>query len=121
MRSGMAGKHDEMLIYILHSADPAATAGTNLLLSVEKSQCWRQAAQHRWTDLSWKCSDQPRASASSQSSFLPSPKVLVLARCSDFHRSENSSLVPCNVRFTVREEKWDSTGQQIWSCWEGEL
>lgn len=40
----MAGKHDEMLIYILCSADLATTAGTNLLLSGEKSQCWRQAA-----------------------------------------------------------------------------
>lgn len=43
MRSGMASKHDEMLIYILCSADLATTAGTNLLLSGEKSQCWRQA------------------------------------------------------------------------------
>lgn len=40
----MAGKHDEMLIYILHSTVLAATAGTNLLLSVEKSKCWRQTA-----------------------------------------------------------------------------
>lgn len=35
MRSGMAGKHDEMLIYILHSADLAATAGTNSAVSGE--------------------------------------------------------------------------------------
>lgn len=89
MRSGMASKHDEMLIYVLHSADPAAAAGTNLL-SVEKSQCWRQAEQQRWTDLSWKCSHQPSASAS-ESSQLLSPKVLILAWCNGFHRSENSS------------------------------
>lgn len=37
----MAGKHDEMLIYVLHSTLLAATAGTNLLLSVEKSKWWR--------------------------------------------------------------------------------
>lgn len=49
MRSGMAGKHDEMLIYILHRAEGYKGA---ILLSVEKSQCWRQAAQQRWTELS---------------------------------------------------------------------
>lgn len=58
MRSGMAGKHDEMLIYILHSADLAATAGTNLLLSVER-QCWRQAARQRWTNLSASVHNSP--------------------------------------------------------------
>lgn len=40
----MAGKHDEMLIYVLHSTVLAATAGTILLLLVEKSKCWRQMA-----------------------------------------------------------------------------
>jgi len=39
------GKNDEMLICVPHCTVLAVTAGTNLLVSVEKSKCWRQTAQ----------------------------------------------------------------------------
>ena len=40
----MAGKHDEMLIYVLHITVLGATVGTSLHLSREKSKRSRQRA-----------------------------------------------------------------------------
>lgn len=63
----MAGKHDEMLIYVLHSTVLAATAGTNLLLPMEKSKYWRQTAPGTTSVMNiplLEVSDQPSASAS---------------------------------------------------------
>lgn len=102
MRSGMAGKHDEMVIYILHSSDLAAAAGANLL-SVEKRQGWRQAAQQGWTDLSYKCSDSP---------------VLLHQKFLSWHAamiSTDLKILPSSLQdqFHSESRKWDSTGQQI--------
>lgn len=63
----MAGKHDEMLIYVLHITVLGATVGTNLHLSREKRERSRQRALSTTSvmnGLPLKWSDQPSDSTS---------------------------------------------------------
>lgn len=111
----MAGKHDEMLIYVLYRTVLAATAGTNLLLSVEKWKCWRQMAPGTTSVMnipllgvfwSTQCLCIRRSVASLSQRTYPDTVEW-------FPQSWNFFLVPWKIRPTVRKEKWESTEPQI--------